>query len=89
MSSKCPQLKDYSWLSLYGDVETFLEKRIEYSGDNPIYIGWNRQANAATDAATWFIVKLTYSGSNPTRIQLPDNGAFFNYAWDSRATYYS
>lgn len=89
MSSQTPRLKDYSWLTLEGDVETFLEKRIAYTGDNPEYIGWNRQANASTTALTWFIVKMSYSGDNVTRVQLPDNGATFSYAWDSRNTYFS
>lgn len=83
------KLEDYSRVTLRGDVETFLEKRIEYTGDNPIYIGWTKTPNAATSQESFFIVKLTYSGDNPTRIQLPDDGAQFKYAWDDRASLFA
>lgn len=83
------KLNDFSRLDIYGDVETFLEKRIAYTGDNPVYVAWTKGANAATSAEVWFIIKLTYSGDNPTRIQLPDDGPAFKYAWDDRATLFS
>lgn len=84
-----PLIKDFSILHNQADTAMFLEQRIEYSGDNAIYIGYTRQASAPTDAAVWFIVKLTYSGSNVTRVQLPDSGASFEYAWDDRVTYFT
>lgn len=84
-----PLIKDFSILQNMADTAMFLEQRIEYSGDNATYIGYSRVANAPTDQPIWFIVKLTYSGSNVTRVQLPDTGASFEYAWDDRATYFS
>jgi hypothetical protein len=86
--SKPQIVADFSHLELKGMAETFLEKRIAYSGNNPIYIGYNRTANASTSETSWFIVKITYSGSNPTYYQLPNAGTIFNYAWDSRTTYF-
>lgn len=86
---KYPLIKDFSQLQNRADTALFLEKRMEYSGDNLIYVGYNRTANASTAATTWYIVKLTYSGANPTRYQLPDDGASFEYAWDDRATLFS
>lgn len=83
------KLSDYSILQVSAAAETFLEKRIEYTGDNPIYVGWTKTPNAATSEASFFITKLTYSGDNPTRIQLPDDGAVFNYAWDDRASLFT
>jgi len=87
--AKTQQLKDYSIAELTADVGTYLEKRMSYSGDNLEYVGYNREPNAATTDTTWFIIKMTYSGSNVTRYQLPDNGVEFKYAWDSRATYFT
>ena len=46
------------------------ETRIEYSGDNPIYVGYNETLGAATSATDWQVKKITYTGSNPTRIQI-------------------
>jgi len=83
------KVTDYSNLNITGDASFFWEKRIEYTGDNPIYIGYNRLQNAATSDETWFIVKLTYSGANVIRVQLPDSGPQFKYAWDDRATIFS
>jgi len=83
------QILDYSRLELRGDAGMFFEKRIEYDGNNnPIYIGYNRHQNTATDDESWFIVKITYSGNNPTYYQLPANGPQFVYSWDDRATYF-
>ncbi|HTJ53640.1 MAG TPA: hypothetical protein VL443_29500 [Cyclobacteriaceae bacterium] len=71
------------------DIAMVWEKRIEYDGNNPIYVGWNKEPNASTAKETWYIIKNTFSGSNLTRSQLPDEGALFNYAWDDRATLFS
>jgi len=87
--SSMQKLKDFSIAEVRGDLSLFLEQRIEYSGDNPIYVGYNRGANAATDDETWYIIKMTYSGNNVTRVQLPDNGPQFKYAWDDRASLFS
>jgi hypothetical protein len=84
------QINDYSQVPVGADLALFLEKRMENDGSgNPIYVGYNRQANAPTDALSWFIVKITYSGDSPTRYQLPTLGPQFKYAWDSRATYFA
>ena len=67
-----------------GDVERLLAKdywkdeRLEYSGNNPIYKGLNTTHKAATSATTWYIWKLTWSGSDCVRIEGPLVGA-----WDS------
>lgn len=83
-------LKDYSICPIEGELSMFLERRQEVNADNnPIYIGWNREPNAATTALTWFIVKLTYTATGVIRYQLPDDGVQFKYAWDSRASYFS
>lgn len=82
------RIKDYTLADVQGDLGMFLEKRMAYDGDNLEYEGFNREADAATDAESWFIVKYTYSGSNATRYQLPDDGPQFKYSWDDRATYF-
>ena len=55
-----------------------LQVRIEWSGSNPIYIGYADKGVITTDAV-WFILKLTWSGSTVTLIQSSVG------AWDSRA----
>lgn len=59
------------------------ETRIEWSGDNPIYIGYNETLGATTSGTDWEVKKLTYSGDNPTRIQLQTT------SWDLRAVGWS
>lgn len=85
------KLKDSSLLDMVGDYSIFWEQRMENDGNgNPTYIGYSRKQNAATSAAEWFIVKLTYDGNDaPTRYQLPDNGVKFTYVWDDRATLFT
>ena len=84
------QIKDYSYLEIRGSAEVFLEKRLENDGSgNPLYVGYNRKPNAATTEESWYIIKMTYSGGYVVRVQLPDNGPQFKYAWDSRASYFS
>lgn len=83
------QLKDWSIAELQGDLGMFLEKRMAYDGDNLEYVGYNREPNASTSDSSWFIIKNTYSGTNITRYQLPDDGPQFKYAWDDRATFFS
>ena len=63
---------------------------MDYDGSNNlIYIGYNKKPNAPTAESSWYIVKLTYSGSNVTRYQLPDTGAKFGYDWDNRTTFFT
>lgn len=84
------KVKDFSYLDVEGFMSQFMEIRIDYvGGDNPIYVGYNRTPNADVDASTWYIVKLTYSGSNLTRQQLGSLGVTFSYSWTNRATYFS
>lgn len=84
------KINDWSVVTLGGDFLDFLEKRMDNNVDgNPIYVGYNREPNAATTASTWLIVKITYSGTAPTRYQLPDDGPQFKYVWDDRATYFT
>lgn len=84
------KLDDYSMLKVNGTVDQFFEQRIENDGNgNPIYIGYTKKANESTAAETWFIKKISYSGGYPIRVQLPDNGPQFKYAWDDRASLFS
>ena len=87
--AKTQQLKDFSIADLFADVGMFLEKRMSYDGDNLEYVAYNREPNAATTEATWFVVEMTYAGANVTRYQLPDNGVEFKYTWDDRAAAFS
>jgi hypothetical protein len=60
--------------------------KIEYSGDNPIYVA-KASPGSATSAAVWQISKLTYSGSNVTDVQWAGGANTFTNIWDSRAGY--
>lgn len=88
--SNCPQLKDMSVIEVLGDAAMFWEKRLDLNGDgNPVYIAWNKTPNASQSSLSWFLVKLTYSGLNVVRYQLPDAGCQFKYSYTARATYFS
>jgi len=83
-------IKDWSVAELIGDLSLYQEIRYERDGDgNALYIGYNRQPNAATTDLSWFIVKNTVDATFVTRQQLPDDGPQYKYAWDSRATYFT
>jgi hypothetical protein len=71
--------------------DDFFEVRIENdSAGNPLYIGRSPIANANTALNVWFITKLYYDANVfLNRVQQPDNGSAFIYAWDDRATYFS
>ncbi len=84
-----PRIKDFSILENVANSELFLEKRMSYTGDNLEYVGYSRNPNESIDADTWYIIKMTYTGTNVTRYQLPDNGPGFRYVWNDRATYFS
>ena len=71
------------------DISLFWEQRMEYSGDNLLYIGYNQTANASVDSASWYILKFSYSGDNVIRKELPAAGAAFKYAWSNRTSYFS
>lgn len=83
-------LKDYSYLDMFGDASLFWEKRYENNaGGDPIFIGYNRNANAPTSDESWFIVQLVYTGTALDRYRLPDAGPQFKYAWDDRASLFT
>lgn len=85
------QVADFSRMPMQGDAFQLLEKRMENDGSgNPLYVGYARTPNASTTALEWFIVKMSYDGGGfVSRVQLPDTGAQFKYAWDSRANYFA
>lgn len=60
--------------------------RIDYDGsNNPIYIGI-APPGVPTSASMWKIFKITYSGSNPTLIQLADGDELSDNIWDNRTS---
>lgn len=84
------KVKDFSYLDVQGLASQFMEIRIDYGvGNLPLYVGYNHTPNADPDAETWYIVKLTYSGTNLIRQQLGDMGVTFSYSYTDRATYFS
>ena len=84
------KVEDWSVVELKGELARYQEIRYERDGaGNALYIGYNRQPNAAGTALTWFIVKNTVAATFVTRQQLPDAGAQYKYAWDSRSSYFS
>lgn len=68
---------------IYKDNEVF---RIEFSGANPIYIGF-AYSGASTADAVWKIKKLTWSGSTPTASGFPNASPSYTFIWDNRASY--
>jgi len=59
----------------------------DYDGSgNLIYFG-RAPIGSATSAASWMIVKLTYTGSNPTSLLYAGGAATFDKIWDNRAGY--
>lgn len=63
-----------------------LTMAIEYSGNNPIYVGEAAPGTPKSSSA-WRIKKITWSGSNPTDIQWADGTAEFTKEWDERSNY--
>ena len=85
-----PRIKDFSILENFASSELFLEKRMAYDGGGNLeYVGYTRVPNESVDADTWYIIKMTYTGTSVTRYQLPDSGPGFRYVWDDRSTYFS
>jgi len=60
--------------------------KIEYSGDNPIYVA-KAQPGTAVGSTGWQISKLTYSGSNVTDVQWADGTNAFTKIYNDRASY--
>lgn len=56
--------------------------RVEYSGANPVYVG-TAPRSLAEGTNGWMIQKITYSGDNPTVIQI----AYSNWTNRASATY--
>jgi hypothetical protein len=71
--------------------EDFFEARFENDANgNPIYAGFTPTPNASTAQGIWFIKKIFYdSNQSVVRIQMPDDGVKFSYAWDDRASLFS
>jgi len=71
--------------------EDLYEVRTENDGSGKVlYVGKNITPNADTAFPTWYIKKITYDVNGfIVRLQLPDDGIGFTYAWDLRATYFS
>lgn len=69
--------KEISALNCYSIP--YPQKRIEYSGTNPIYVGIS-SSGVGSSNPYWTIQKITYSGDSPTLIQTAYG------AWDSRAS---
>ena len=67
-----------------GDVERLLadgywkDQRLEYSGGDLVYKGFNTTHKAAVGATTWYIWKYTWVGNDCTRIEGPLVGAWSN-----------
>lgn len=67
--------------------EVGLDQKIEYTGNNAIYIG-RANPGALTSEAKWQIYKLAYDGSgNMTTMRWADKTDDFIKIWDNRATY--
>lgn len=60
--------------------------KLEYSGNNPIYVG-KAVPGSAVGSAVWQIQKLTYSGSNVTDVQWANGSNGYTAVWDDRASY--
>jgi hypothetical protein len=65
--------------------------RGEYSGSNLIYKGYAKPGADESDEV-WQIAEITYSGSNITEINWPQNAlgkasSNFEFSWTDRATY--
>jgi hypothetical protein len=59
---------------------------IEYSGNNPLYIGKAR-AGTGESETRWQIQRLTYSGANMIAREWANGDADFIFAWTARATF--
>lgn len=71
--------------------DDFFEVRMENDSEgNPLYVGRSPITNADPAERVWFITKQYYDGNTfLNRVQQPDDGPGFLYAWDDRATYFS
>jgi hypothetical protein len=76
-------MSQYAFSTLLAGQFTIL---IEYSGNNPLYIGKAR-AGTVTTEASWQIQRLTFSGSNMTAREWANADTNFSFAWTDRATF--
>ncbi len=85
-----PKIPDFSALESRFDTSIFFEKRMQNDANgNALYVGYARPGSA-TDATVWYITKQTYDGNDAvTHQEIANDIPAFNYAWDSRATYFS
>lgn len=70
----------------FRDLQQPFRIEIEYSGNNPVYVGM-AVPNTATSAPAWAIMKLIYSGNNVVQVLWADGTNQFKKIWDSRAGY--
>lgn len=63
-----------------------LTTTIEYTGDNPIYVGMAKPGTAK-DEIGWQIRKLVYSGDNVIDVTWANGSSTFSFKWTERATY--
>ena len=71
--------------------EDFFESRFENdSNGNPVYSAWSPIPDADPAEPVWYIKKIFYDDNQSiVRVQLPDDGVGFKYAYDDRASYFS
>lgn len=91
MSSQPSLKKDPNSIDIQESYLNGMKFRGEYSAGNLIYKGYAKPG-ASTAEDVWQIAQLTYSGSDVTQVDWPQdsNGIAsndFRFAWDDRATY--
>lgn len=83
-----PRFSDSSVAPASMDAFADKEKRLAYDvSDNVEYVGY-AVPGTATSASGWFIQKLTYTGTNLTRVAIASDKPGFIYDWDSRASFF-
>ena len=60
-------------------------RSVEYSGSNPIYVG-ETEPGSGKGEAKWKIMKIGYSGDNPSDIQYADGDTKYDNIWDNRGS---
>jgi hypothetical protein len=63
-----------------------LQVRVDYSGANPIYVGYAQPDALYTDAK-WQIIKILYSGSNVVGTVYADGTNQYIKVWNNRTGY--
>lgn len=72
-------------------TEDFFESRFENDANgNPIYAAWTAIVNGDPALRIWFMKKIHYDANQSViRVQMPDDGVTFTYAWDDRVANFS